>query len=153
MADSTGKIVAFMGAAVAFSILSYEISEANGTKAPPFSPAKALIGATFAAALLSLLADSGTIGETLGVGLAGTAASGAILVNGAPVWSWITTYIDASTPVTQDTANTPGIADQNTNGGLGPTTGTYGPPATVFFNSQAAATPPTSFQLLPPSGY
>lgn len=91
--DATPKIVGYMSAAVIFTVVSYEIDPA-GRK---FSPAKSILGGTIATALLSLLAETGEIGATLGTGLAATAMASAMLIGGAPVWKWISKQFDGST--------------------------------------------------------
>lgn len=88
---ATPKIVGYMAVAVMFTVVSYEI-DGTGKK---FSPAKSILGGTLAAGMLSVLAETGQVGATLGVGLAATAMASAVLINGKPVWDWVSKQFGA----------------------------------------------------------
>lgn len=127
--DATPKIVGYMSAAVIFTVVSYEIDPA-GRK---FSPAKSILGGTIATALLSLLAETGEIGATLGTGLAATAMASAMLIGGAPVWKWISKQFDGSSA----TSATPAPL---TNGASFPQTGGTADAATQAASNRGVGT-------------
>lgn len=87
-------VVGFMAVAMIFSIVSAEIgadSSNNKSKAESAlsEPFLIIAGGTTAAAILSLIADTGNIGRQFGIGLAALAMVTAVLVNGKPVWKAI----------------------------------------------------------------
>jgi hypothetical protein len=85
-------IVGLLAVAMVFSIISAEIGADNSTSKSKaqsaFSePFLIIAGGTIAAAILSLIADTGETGRQFGIGLAGLATVTAVLVNGGPVWT------------------------------------------------------------------
>jgi hypothetical protein len=134
-------VVGLMGMAVVFSVIGAEINAANGTKSAAgaaFSEPFIIIGGgTIAAVLLTLLSDAGESAQQFAVGLAGLACITALLVNGAPVWRAIDSFLGAkptgstgSTAPTTGTTPSGATAPSGTTGQTGATLATAATPAT-----------------------
>lgn len=119
-----------MAVAVLFSVIGAEIRNVQATSTPgtqttglakPKAPASPnvpglfyeppliFLAGTVATAGLVLLTDTGSVGETLGVGLAGLSMVTALLVNGGPVWRAIGGAVGSkpTTPLGSTTGTTP----------------------------------------------
>jgi hypothetical protein len=113
--NANRKVVGLMAFAVIFSVIGQELKAKQGGAKPGSTtglsgPAKTILGGTIATALLSFLAEAGSTGEQLGVGLAAVTAVTAMLVTGAPVWDGIRNIFGASptTPLTAPSGSTTG---------------------------------------------
>jgi hypothetical protein len=109
--NASRKVVGLMALAVIFSVIGQELKAKEGGAKPVgglSGPAKTILGGTIATALLSFLAEAGSTGQQLGVGLASVACVTAVFVNGAPVWKGISNLFGGTptTPLTASTAST-----------------------------------------------
>jgi hypothetical protein len=120
-----------MAAAVLFSIIGAEIRAVQNTSSPGdsttalhnpstpngsgsgpallYEPPVIFLAGTVATAMLVLLTETGSTGETLGVGLAGLSMATAVLVNGGPVWRALSNAVGSkpTSPTSSTTATTP----------------------------------------------
>lgn len=124
----TRLIVALVGAATGFALISHEIQQVSGTSvagAPKPTSTHALstggriiLGGFAATALLALLSHAGDPGRQLAVGLAVITAATSLLVYGGPVWKALANVVGNQpgaqptrpTKPTQPTSATKGAA-------------------------------------------
>lgn len=113
---SSRTIFGLMAAAMLFSIIGAEITLSNPPKGQGVNVGKALsspflilLGGTAATAILVLVAEAGEVGRKFGVGMAGLAATTAILVNGGPVWTALNNLL-GSKPTVPSGLTSPTVA-------------------------------------------
>jgi hypothetical protein len=101
-------IFGFMAFAVIFSVVGAEIKRVEKAQASALTePVTIFLGGTVAAAILTLLSDTGDTGREVAVGIAGLALVTAALVNGKPVWDALN-HLLGSTPTTPSGQTTAG---------------------------------------------
>lgn len=138
------KVFGFMAAAVLFSIIGAEIRNVQATASttalhnPPsggkggstpgllYDPPLIFLAGTAATAMLVLLTETGSTGETLGVGLAGLSMVTAVLVNGGPVWRALSNAVGSkpTTPIHPTTGTTPSTSTTAAVGAIAPVVAT-----------------------------
>lgn len=106
------NIVLLMAFTIVFAVIGEEI-KANKTQNPntpaigAFSgPVKVFMGGAVAGTLLIAIAHAGEVGQQFAIGLAMVSAATAVLVDGGPVWQYLSRTVGSSAPPSTPTTPT-----------------------------------------------